>query len=190
MLKLAEVSTKIDSFQGLIDALAQQVEQLICVDDARAILERFEPNISELNAYLNFSDVKYQRNLVFKNDYFEVLVLCWKPGQVTPIHNHRHSWCGVRVLKGIATEFRFEETPCGTWIPADQERVYEGGVTSSFDTDTHILGNFETQDLVTMHCYAPPLQDYDIVDVSKTIASSLNTVYRVTDLTRGMHSKK
>lgn len=35
-----------------------------------------------------FNSIKYSRNLLEFNENFELIVLCWLPGQESPIHNH------------------------------------------------------------------------------------------------------
>ena len=44
---------------------------------------------ASLQPYLFFSPANYTRNLVFKNELFEVIAICWEIGQVSRIHNHR-----------------------------------------------------------------------------------------------------
>ena len=39
--------------------------------------------------------------------------LCWRNGQRSPIHNHRGSNCGVKVLRGVATETTFARAANG-----------------------------------------------------------------------------
>lgn len=53
-----------------------------------------------LRPYLFFSDASYTRNLIFKNDLFELLALCWEVGQVSRIHNHRDQQCWMTVPMG------------------------------------------------------------------------------------------
>lgn len=36
----------------------------------------------------NFCKIKYSRNLIELNEDFELILLCWLPGQESPIHNH------------------------------------------------------------------------------------------------------
>ena len=38
--------------------------------------------------YINFSNQKYIRNLIFRNDKFEMYVICWNNNQSSPIHDH------------------------------------------------------------------------------------------------------
>lgn len=35
-----------------------------------------------------FCPLKYSRNLIEINENFELIILCWLPGQESPIHNH------------------------------------------------------------------------------------------------------
>jgi len=46
-----------------------------------------------LEPYLFFSKSCYTRNLIFKNDLFECLTICWDIGQASRIHNHRGQNC-------------------------------------------------------------------------------------------------
>ncbi len=53
-----------------------------------------------LNEYAHFKDQKYCRNLVHKENDFEIIVVCWKAGQVAPIHGHEGEKCWARVQDG------------------------------------------------------------------------------------------
>ncbi|MCH8266888.1 MAG: cysteine dioxygenase family protein [Acidobacteria bacterium] len=53
-----------------------------------------------LSPYLLFSSASYTRNLIFKNERFELLALCWEIGQVSRIHNHRAQQCWMAAPVG------------------------------------------------------------------------------------------
>jgi len=53
-----------------------------------------------LRPYLFFSSANYTRNLIFKNELFELLAICWDVGQVSRIHNHREQQCWMAVPIG------------------------------------------------------------------------------------------
>ena len=53
-----------------------------------------------LQPFLYFSQATYTRNLIFKNDLFELLALCWESGQASRIHNHREQQCWMTVPLG------------------------------------------------------------------------------------------
>jgi cysteine dioxygenase len=46
-----------------------------------------------LEKYCHFSKGSYTRNLIFKNDLFECMTVCWEVGQHSRIHNHRDQNC-------------------------------------------------------------------------------------------------
>ncbi len=53
-----------------------------------------------LTPYLFFSNTCYTRNLIFKNELFEVMTLCWENGQATPIHDHDGQNCWMAMPQG------------------------------------------------------------------------------------------
>lgn len=53
-----------------------------------------------LRPYQFFSAASYTRNLIFKNELFELLALCWEVGQASRIHNHREQQCWMVVPLG------------------------------------------------------------------------------------------
>src|SRR5712672_1587665 len=52
-----------------------------------------------LEKYLFFSKGNYTRNLIFKNDVFECMTICWEIGQFSRIHNHRDLRHGRRTSR-------------------------------------------------------------------------------------------
>jgi cysteine dioxygenase len=61
-----------------------------------------------LEPYLFFSPRFYTRNLIFKNNVFELLSLCWESGHVSRIHNHdgQNCWMTVPIGKLRIQNFR------------------------------------------------------------------------------------
>lgn len=122
-------------------------------------LARANLSSEDLAPYTGFKEGNYWRHRVCKNDFVEMLVLCWRPGQRTPIHDHNGSHGGVRVQEGRLweTTFNYDER---NGLSYKASRDYEpGAVTGSDVPDIHQLGNPDVseQNLVTIHVYAPPL---------------------------------
>ena len=59
-----------------------------------------KPEKAEIERYIQFTENRYARNLVYKTPDFECLVLCWRPGQRSPIHDHGESICTVYTVSG------------------------------------------------------------------------------------------
>ena len=51
------------------------------------------PGLDELRGFVRFDDAHYQRVLVSESPLYRALVLCWQPGQCSPIHDHSGSAC-------------------------------------------------------------------------------------------------
>lgn len=113
----------------------------------------------EVQRYVHFRKDRYQRNLMFSGPSFQVLILCWRNGQRSPIHDHVGSNCAVKVLKGVATETVFEDAPNGMIFATGSRHLEEGSTTVSADTDMHQISNLQSDqsDLITLHVYSPPL---------------------------------
>jgi cysteine dioxygenase len=123
------------------------------------LLTRLEITCDDVADFIRFSDRGYLRNLVRAGPWYHVLVLCWKNGQRSPIHDHAGSSCGVRVLRGTMTESKFVFTPNGHVKAVGSRELAAGGIAGSEDSDLHQVSNLQEggADLVTLHVYSPPL---------------------------------
>jgi len=83
---------------------------LISIDDFVARLRSFERGIitrdnvldlcagvqigdASLDPYIFFAAGAYTRNLIYRDDLFEVMAICWEPGQKTAVHTHNGQIC-------------------------------------------------------------------------------------------------
>ena len=146
------------TFHDLADRL-KQMTSVPSLADVYELVERTTIAPDEVEPYLGFKAGNYSRHRVMKNEFVEMLVLCWKPGQRTPIHDHNGSHGAVFVHEGILWETTFDyEVEAGLNYKSHRE-LRAGGLTGSEVPDIHQLGNPDVsgQDLVTIHIYAPPL---------------------------------
>jgi cysteine dioxygenase len=90
---------------------------------------------------------------------YHALIICWRGGQRSPIHDHVGSNCAVKVLRGVATETIFERGPNGMIYATGSRILNAGEVCASADSDIHQVSNLEANenDLITLHLYSPPL---------------------------------
>ena len=52
-----------------------------------------------LQPYLFWNTGAYTRNLIYRDAFFEVLALCWLPGQKTPVHSHNGQLGWITVIQ-------------------------------------------------------------------------------------------
>ena len=139
------------------------------LEDLKRELADLEVDAEEVAPFIRFADRTYRRNLMRDGRWYNVWVLCWRNGQRSPIHDHRGSSCGVRVVEGTMTETLFEVAANGLIKATFSRDLGPGGVVGSEDNDIHQVSNLQADnaDLVTLHVYSPPLAvmgTYSLID--------------------------
>ena len=160
--------------QTVPQALAPLIEYLSdlgrrpAVDEMTHQLRQLELSVDDLADWVRFDDGGYARNLIYLGEGFEILAICWRSGQRSPIHAHAVSTCGVRVLAGIATETTFNVSPCGQVVAVSSRDLPAPEATASQDHDTHQISNLQPagQNLITLHVYSPPLRSMEMFSIT------------------------
>ena len=146
------------SLNDLIDLLNKQSDPPT-LEQLNAWLENAIISEDELRPYVGFKEANYWRHRVCRNQFVEMLVLCWGPGHRTPIHDHNGSHGAVKVFEGVLweTTFAYDEQR-GLCYKSGRE-WNEGDITGAAKPDIHQLGNPDVSGkrLITLHIYAPPL---------------------------------
>jgi cysteine dioxygenase len=146
------------SFARLIATLEAQRESP-SLEQLNVWLENVQVTSDELLPYIAFKEGNYRRHRVCRNEFVEMLILCWRPGHRTPIHDHNGSHGAVKVHDGILWETSFHyDAERGLCYQTARECL-RGEVTGAGVPDIHQLGNPDVseQNLITIHIYAPPL---------------------------------
>jgi cysteine dioxygenase len=145
------------TLQQFLEGL-NEYECRVPLAELEALLCDLEVTAEELASCVLYDEANYKRNLLSEGDAYQALVLCWLPGQLSPIHDHTGSSCGVRVISGICTEIMYQRNADGTLSATEPIDYPAPGVRGAQDSDIHIVGNFGTEGLVTLHVYSPPLR--------------------------------
>lgn len=115
-----------------------------------------------------FAKGTYARNLICRTAFFELLVLCWRPGHESTIHDHAGALNAIRVHSGELTSRVFAFAPgagrgSGPVRQVAEERVRPGDSLVGVDRNgIHQLANASRGDLVTVHVYAPALMEFNV----------------------------
>jgi cysteine dioxygenase len=125
-------------------------------------LSEINVDIGALKRNICFVENGYQRNILKKNDHYELVAICWRPKQETPIHDHVGSDCAFLILEGTSTETVYKLDEDG--LPAEQlKRDYRPGeVCAAAEQDIHKVSNEKGGDLINLHVYTPPLSGFKI----------------------------
>src|SRR4051812_2639977 len=98
---------------GVADFFTELVpyRERIPLDVLHGWLRQTPLSFPDVRPFLRFHPTHYVRNLMFAGPAFHALVLCWRSGQRSPIHDHQGSACAVKVLSGCAVETLFDRAP-------------------------------------------------------------------------------
>ncbi len=151
-------STATLSFTRLVGIL-EALQQHPSLEQLSTWLASVQVSEEELMPFLGFKDGNYSRHRVCRNEFVEMLVLCWRPGHRTPIHDHNGSHGAVKVHQGILWETSFHYDAVRGLCYRTARECLCGEVTGAAVPDIHQLGNPDVseQDLITIHIYSPPL---------------------------------
>jgi len=150
----------------------------LTLPDLRRFISGLHPEREEIERYLHFTDDRYARNLVYKCENFECLVLCWKPGQRSPIHDHANSICAVYTLDGVLSADNYRKTANGH-IRADYSEDFRpGSILTIQTTEIHQVSNLQdSTDLVSLHFYVGPLDNSFLYSVQQPIHELYQRTY-------------
>ncbi len=164
------VPTGLNELVGYLENLTKRAD----VNQLSRLLSDTSPSLADLRPFVEFGDRTYRRNLIHQSRWFELLCICWRSGQRSPIHDHAQSTCGLKIITGVATETIFATTECGQIKAVSSTDYRTGHVCSSQDADIHQVSNLQLsgKDLVTLHVYSPPItcmDTYSLLDSTRSI---------------------
>ena len=88
-----QIETVISGLKSISD------DEFTC-DNVYKFLSDTPINVDSITRYFFWSPDFYTRNLVYKDERFEMMVICWDKGQVSRVHNHADQKCWMTVPVG------------------------------------------------------------------------------------------
>lgn len=88
------------SISQLIHGLKDIPDEAFVCDNVYDYLSRNPVDVGSIDKYLFWSPACYTRNLIYKDDRFEMMAICWERGQASRVHNHNEQRCWMTVPIG------------------------------------------------------------------------------------------
>ncbi len=86
--------------EKLIDGLCSiRYDEFTC-DNVYQYLGDNPVEVDSITRYFFWNPDFYTRNLIYKDDRFEMMAICWESGQVSRVHNHADQKCWMTVPVG------------------------------------------------------------------------------------------
>lgn len=88
------------SIHNLIDGLRDMSDEMFVCEPVYDYLSAHPVDVDSIQKYIHWSSSFYTRNLIYKDDRFEMMAICWDKGQVSRVHNHHDQRCWMTVPIG------------------------------------------------------------------------------------------
>lgn len=152
-----------------IGSIRELVEELLRQQDPSAygaILLRYAVPGRDLEPYFRWNTRHYTRNCVIRNAAFELLVVCYEPGQRTSIHDYDSETAWVHPVVGEVLEERFVQRGNGGALRLVQETRLRPGMLGALtrESSIHRFSNPGAGRAVTLNLYAPPMRKWRVYD--------------------------
>ncbi len=150
----------ISTLNDLVDTLRTSHRK-----DFSGVLQRMHLPLSELAGYCTWNDRRYTRNCIARTTEFELLLICYGPGQRTSIHDYATEEAWIKPVMGSVIEERFRLVENGG-IELFRSAILEpGSVTHlSEGNSIHRYSNAGADRSATLNLYARPLLKWKVYE--------------------------
>ncbi len=174
----------IDDFVAKIRSFEQGV---ITRDGVMDFCDSVQISDSSLEPFVFFDQKYYTRNLIYRDDLFEVMTICWQPGQKTAVHTHNGQLCWMIPQRGNLGMVDYKWLGCDhpehqnvvgldclagsdhtkLEVVREVEACAGGAVMTADKLQTiHRLYNFD-EPAVSVHVYSRPIDSCVAFDLEK-----------------------
>ena len=138
-----------------------------------------------LAPFLHFAPGRYTRNLIYRDEIFELIALCWEPHTESPIHNHAGQLCWLSIQSGSLRLENFLSLDGPG--PGDGIRLLpNGGIDRApmgvldlqqGDNAIHRVSNPFDERAVSLHVYSRPFDTCIAYDKAARTAREMRLIY-------------
>ena len=150
--------------------------QDFCSAVLRDVLRGVQLFPDALTDYLQWRPQGYTRNLVYRDDIFELLVVCWEVGACSAVHDHGGQECWLAVCAGglavesFALQDHAQRGRAGEDIGVVCDGFFvagSGGIDHrDAQRDLHRVANPSPQRAISVHVYACPVDTCIVYDTA------------------------
>jgi cysteine dioxygenase len=153
------------SVRDFIEGLSRLEGDVITKNGVAQFVADVHLQVEVLAPYIFWRESSYTRNLIYQDNLFEVMVICWRSGQKTPVHTHNGQLGWMTVVQGETLTHHYRYLRCSA--PENQNVVGMDCLAGA--------GNVELERLDTISC----ANDGRIVTVDK-----LQTIHQIENVDR------
>ncbi|MDP9340410.1 MAG: cysteine dioxygenase family protein [Acidobacteriota bacterium] len=169
--KAGNVATEQFTIQDWVKGLAAVPARDFTLETVQNYVLQHAVRPETLDNYCYFSKGSYTRNLIFKNEVFECMTVCWEIGQHSRVHNHRdqNCWMSVPIGRLRVQNYRVEHRDAahGTCeiVPTDtyQMDAAHPAYVNPMEPVHEVINAAEfNQRAVSIHVYSKPFDSCEV----------------------------
>jgi cysteine dioxygenase len=88
------------NIENLVEGLRSIADEEFVCDNVYQFLGQNPVEVDTITRFFFWSDNCYTRNLIYRDERFELMAICWERGQVSRVHNHADQRCWMMVPVG------------------------------------------------------------------------------------------
>jgi cysteine dioxygenase len=171
--------------EGIVDTLRGVSSTAFGPVEICGRLQGIQLDPRTLAPYLHFGKNRYTRNLIYRDELFELIALCWEPHTASPIHNHSGQLCWLSIQQGALRLENFRSLD-GPGPGADIRILPNGGIDRAEcgmldlqqgDDGIHRVSNPFDERAVSLHVYSRPYDTCLAYDIAAKSAREINLQY-------------
>lgn len=154
------MSEKIRTISELIERLEETDHE-----QHKKVISSMDIPKEEFMPFAYWKEKGYARNCIKRTKDYELLLLCWNPGDKTPVHGHDGQDCWVYLVDGEMTEIRYQADDEENLTKTHTETLTGRRLTYMRDEmGYHMIKNNTNQRAMTLHIYALPIDECEVFD--------------------------
>ncbi len=132
-------------------------------------------NLSDVQPYASWDQKSYTRTTLEQNEDFELLLLCWEPGQSTVIHDHNGQQGWIHIIQGELTEETFDIQKSGGIPSLKSKTTFKPGEVSYRNDDIGVyrIENTSHDKSISLHLYVKPIDRFQSFNAETGAISNL-----------------
>ncbi|WP_223267211.1 cysteine dioxygenase [Polaribacter sp. IC073] len=131
--------------------------------------------------YASWSNNCYTRNCIVDSEKFELILICWREGDQTAIHDHGGEECWVKAIEGEFKETIYKKDETGELKAVKTTISKPNDITYMKDfMGFHRLENMSKKRSMSLHLYAKPIRNCNVFNEDLKTFENKNLDYDTT----------
>ena len=146
--------SQIKSLQSLFDVVETSLKNKFALKSLLRIVNDYTGD--DWKKHVKINKKSYNRSVIKKNNFMELVIITWDINQDTPKHGHPTGGCIFKVLEGNINEHFYETMECNNYKIHQFKKNDSSYIDNSLGY--HLMTNQYDKVCVSLHIYSPPFE--------------------------------